>query len=112
MLQASRIPWDLRKVDQYECYNEFDWEVQWQKGDTLALYLVQIIEMIESIKLIHKKPSPTFELSKQETLCESRSSKRGMEDNSVFPWRWKIRPPCHINLQFLPQLVYLLIENQ
>jgi len=26
-----RLPWDLRKVDHYECYDEFDWEVQWQK---------------------------------------------------------------------------------
>ena len=27
MLQTFRIPWDLRKVDHYECYDEFDWEV-------------------------------------------------------------------------------------
>ncbi|KAM0014507.1 putative NADH dehydrogenase (quinone) [Helianthus debilis subsp. tardiflorus] len=34
MLRASEIEWDLRKVDHYECYDEFDWEVQWQKeGD-------------------------------------------------------------------------------
>ncbi|GFP96348.1 NAD(P)H-quinone oxidoreductase subunit h chloroplastic [Phtheirospermum japonicum] len=26
-------------------------------------------------------------------------------DRSVFPWRWKIRPPGFINLQILPQLV-------
>ncbi|KAI3715168.1 hypothetical protein L6452_22138 [Arctium lappa] len=31
MLRASGIQWDLRKVDHYECYDEFDWEVQWQK---------------------------------------------------------------------------------
>ncbi|KAJ0084247.1 hypothetical protein Patl1_29423 [Pistacia atlantica] len=42
MLRASGLEWDLRKVDHYECYDEFDWEVQWQKeGDSLARYLLQ-----------------------------------------------------------------------
>ncbi|RHN59678.1 putative NADH dehydrogenase (quinone) [Medicago truncatula] len=55
MLRASGIQWDLRKVDNYECYEEFDWEVQWQKeGDSLARYLVRIGEMMESIKIIQQ----------------------------------------------------------
>ncbi|RYQ96083.1 hypothetical protein Ahy_B08g091606 [Arachis hypogaea] len=41
MLRASGIQWDLHKVKNYECYGEFDWDVQWQKeGDSLARYLV------------------------------------------------------------------------
>lgn len=31
MLRASRIQWDLCKVDHYECYHQLDWEVQWKK---------------------------------------------------------------------------------
>ncbi|KAL3809328.1 hypothetical protein ACJIZ3_000136 [Penstemon smallii] len=55
MLRASGIQWDLRKVDRYECYDEVDWEVQWQKeGDSLARYLVRISEMTESIKIIQQ----------------------------------------------------------
>ncbi|XP_075514219.1 NAD(P)H-quinone oxidoreductase subunit H, chloroplastic-like [Primulina tabacum] len=145
MLRASGIQWDLRKVDRYECYDEFDWEVQWQKeGDSLAL--VRISEMTESIKIIQqalegipggpyenleirrfdriknpewndfqyrfisKKPSPTFELSKQELYVRVEAPKGELGifmigDRSVFPWRWKIRPPGFINLQILPQLV-------
>lgn len=147
MLRASGIQWDLRKVDNYECYNEFDWEIQWQKeGDSLARYLVRIGEMRESIKMIQqalegipggpyenlevrrfdraknyewndfayrfisKKPSPNFELSKQELYVRVEAPKGELGiyligDNSVFPWRWKIRPPAFINLQILPQLV-------
>jgi len=147
MLRASGIQWDLRKVDQYECYNEFDWEIQWQKeGDSLARYLVRIGEMSESIKIIQqalegipggpyenlevrrfdrakdsewndfeyrfisKKPSPNFELSKQELYVRVEAPKGELGifligDQSVFPWRWKIRPPGFINLQILPQLV-------
>ncbi|KAL3809736.1 hypothetical protein ACJIZ3_000098 [Penstemon smallii] len=147
MLRASGIQWDLRKVDRYECYDEVDWEVQWQKeGDSLARYLVRISEMTESIKIIQqalegipggpyenleirrfdrikdpewndfeyrfisKKPSPTFELSKQELYVRVEAPKGELGifligDQSVFPWRWKIRPPGFINLQILPQLV-------
>ncbi|KAJ8754569.1 hypothetical protein K2173_005730 [Erythroxylum novogranatense] len=40
MLRASKGQWDLHKVDHYECYNEFDWKIQWQKeDDSLACYL-------------------------------------------------------------------------
>ncbi|KAF8686995.1 hypothetical protein HU200_043274 [Digitaria exilis] len=31
MLRASGIQWDLRKIDPYESYNQFDWKVQWQR---------------------------------------------------------------------------------
>ncbi|CAN4109455.1 unnamed protein product [Withania somnifera] len=147
MLRASGIEWDLRKIDHYESYDEFDWQVQWQReGDSLARYLVRIGEMIESIKIIQqalegipggpyenleirrfgrlkdpewndfeyrfisKKPSPTFELSKQELYVRVEAPKGELGifligDQSVFPWRWKIRPPGFINLQILPQLV-------
>ncbi|CAN6454796.1 unnamed protein product [Victoria cruziana] len=104
MLRAFGIQWDLRKVDRYECYDEFDW---------------QIGEMTESIKIIQQAlegisegpyPSPNFELSKQELYVRVEAPKGELGifligDNSVFPWRWKIRPPGFINLQILPQLV-------
>ncbi|XP_059073328.1 NAD(P)H-quinone oxidoreductase subunit H, chloroplastic-like [Cryptomeria japonica] len=55
MLRASGIQWDLRKVDHYECYDELDWEIQWQKGgDSLARYLLRIGDMKESIKIIRQ----------------------------------------------------------
>ncbi|KAL5646812.1 hypothetical protein ACJX0J_001611 [Zea mays] len=123
MLRASGIQWDLRKIDPYESYNQFDWKVQWQKeGDSLARYLVRVGEMRESIKIIQqdlmrnlearrfkkaknpewndfeyrflgKKPSPNFELSKQELYVRM----------IVFsPWRWKIRPPGWVEKEKYP----------
>ncbi|KAI5669712.1 hypothetical protein M9H77_19565 [Catharanthus roseus] len=135
ILRASEIQWDLREVDHYECYDKFDWEVQWQKeGDSQARYLVRLGKMTESIKIIQqalegipggpyenleircfnraidpkwndfeyrfigKKPSPTFELAKQELYVRVEAPKGELGifligDQSVFPWR------------FLPQLV-------
>ncbi|TYH80173.1 hypothetical protein ES332_D03G113500v1 [Gossypium tomentosum] len=49
------IKWDLRKIDHFECYDEFNWKIQWQKErDSLSHYLVQISEMPESIKIIQQ----------------------------------------------------------
>jgi len=149
MLRASGVQWDLRKVDHYECYDEFDWQVEWQtEGDCLARYLVRIGEMRESTKIIQqalksipggpyenlearrigligtdasqwndfeyqfisKKPSPTFKLPRQEHYVRVEAPKGELGifligDDSIFPWRWKIRPPGFINLQILPQLL-------
>jgi NAD(P)H-quinone oxidoreductase subunit H len=55
MLRASGVQWDLRKVDRYERYDEFDWEEQYQtEGDCLARYLVRMGEMRESVKILRQ----------------------------------------------------------
>ena len=149
MLRASGVQWDLRKVDHYECYDELDWQIEWQTGgDCFARYLVRMGEMRESIKLVQqavkampggpyenlearrmgllgddgshwngfdyqfisKKPSPTFRLPKQEHYVRIEAPKGELGvfligDDSMFPWRWKIRSPGFVNLQVLPQLV-------
>ncbi|KAL5644370.1 hypothetical protein ACJX0J_000431 [Zea mays] len=133
MLRASGIQWDLRKIDPYESYNQFDWKVQWQKeGDSLARYLVRVGEMRESIKIIQqaveKIPGGPYENLEADALRKQRipngmilnidfllyvrvEAPKGelgiylVGDDSLFPWRWKIRPPGFINLQILPQLV-------
>ena len=149
MLRASGVQWDLRKVDHYECYDELDWQVEWQSsGDCFARYLVRIGEMRQSVKIIQqalkaipggpyenlearrmgllggnelswndfeyqfisKKPSPTFKLPNQEHYVRVEAPKGELGvflvgDDSMFPWRWTIRPPGFINLQILPQLL-------
>nr|AJB98509.1 NADH-plastoquinone oxidoreductase subunit 7 [Helminthostachys zeylanica] len=147
MLRASGVQWDLRRVDHYECYDELDWQIQWQEeGDSLARYSVRIGEMRESVKIVQqalevipggpyensearrlnqgkdsewndfdyqsigKKSSPTFKLPRQEYYVRVEAPKGELGifligDDSVFPWRWKIRPPGFINLQILPRLV-------
>jgi NAD(P)H-quinone oxidoreductase subunit H len=55
MLRASGVKWDLREIDHYERYDDFDWDVQWETaGDCLARYWVRIREMRESIKIIRQ----------------------------------------------------------
>ncbi len=147
MLRGSGVKWDLRKVDHYECYDDFDWEVCWETGgDVLARYLVRMREMRESVKILRqalkglpggpyenleakriaagrksewdafdyqyigRKIAPTFKIPKGEHYVRVECGKGELGiyivgDDSVFPWRWKIRTPDFVNLQILPYLV-------
>nr|APR63962.1 hypothetical protein [Populus tomentosa] len=125
-----QILWIIMSVN-----DEFDWEVEWQKeGDSLARYLVRLGEMTESIKIIQQAlegipggPYENLEIRRFDKVrdaewhefeyrfikelyvrVEAPKGELGIfliGDQSVFPWRWKIRPPGFINLQILPQLV-------
>lgn len=53
MLRGSGVPWDLRKSQPYEVYNELDFDIPVGKhGDCYDRYLVRVEEMHQSIKLI------------------------------------------------------------
>lgn len=147
MLRSCGVSWDLRKVDHYECYDDFDWDVPTETGgDCFARYLVRIREMRESVKIIRqalrglpggafenleaqrmasgpksewnqfdyqfigKKIAPTFKMPVGETYTRVECGKGELGiyligDDSVFPWRWKIRAPDFVNVQVLPFLL-------
>ena len=53
MLRGSGVPWDLRKAEPYDSYEEFDFDIPTGKtGDCYARYLVRMAEMYESIKIM------------------------------------------------------------
>ncbi len=53
MLRGSGVPWDLRKSQPYECYEEFDFRIPVGKnGDCYDRYLCRMEEMRESVKII------------------------------------------------------------
>ncbi len=79
MLRASGVKWDLRKVDHYECYDDFDWEVQWDvAGDSLARYFVRLREMRESVKIIQQAlqglPGGSYENLEAKRIASDRKS--------------------------------------
>ena len=53
MLRGSGVPWDLRKSQPYECYNEFEFKIPIGKnGDCYDRYICRMEEMRESTKII------------------------------------------------------------
>ncbi|MBX3487468.1 MAG: NADH-quinone oxidoreductase subunit D [Candidatus Paracaedibacteraceae bacterium] len=55
VLRASGLPWDLRKSQPYEVYNELDFDIPTGKhGDCYDRYLVRMAEMRESLKIIRQ----------------------------------------------------------
>lgn len=55
MIRGSGIPWDLRKSQPYECYDQLDFKIPIGKnGDCYDRYLCRIDEMRESVKIINQ----------------------------------------------------------
>lgn len=55
MLRASGIPWDLRRAQPYEVYENFDFDIPvGQHGDCYDRYLIRIAEMRQSLRILHQ----------------------------------------------------------
>jgi NADH-quinone oxidoreductase subunit D len=53
MLRGSGVPWDLRRAQPYECYDELEFLIPVGKnGDCFDRYLVRIEEMRECVKIM------------------------------------------------------------
>ncbi|AHA27913.1 NADH-ubiquinone oxidoreductase chain D [Candidatus Liberibacter americanus str. Sao Paulo] len=55
MIRGSGAAWDLRKSQPYECYSDLDFDIPIGKhGDCYDRYLVRMLEMRESVKIIRQ----------------------------------------------------------
>jgi len=55
MIRGSGVPWDLRKSQPYECYNQLKFKIPVGKnGDCYDRYLCRIEEMRESVSIIQQ----------------------------------------------------------
>ena len=85
MLRGSGLPWDLRKSQPYDVYERMDFDIPVGKnGDCFDRYLVRVLEMRESLKIMRQclnemKPGPV-KCTDQKVSPPSRADmKRSME---------------------------------
>jgi NADH-quinone oxidoreductase subunit D len=84
-LRASGVPWDLRRSQPYECYEDLDFQIPVGKnGDCFDRYLVRIEEMRQSVKImkqcIEKMPGgPVYVQNTKITPPKRGEMKRSME---------------------------------
>jgi len=126
-LRACGVKRDLRKDEPYYMYDKFDFEIPTGKhGDVFDRYMVRMLEMEESIKIIdqayamYKEMPPDAPLKAKVpkiikppagevySAIESPNGELGFyikSDGSDKPYRIKIRPPCYMVYQAFPDLV-------
>lgn len=124
MLRASGVNYDLRKVDRYGIYDRFDFRVPLgDAGDVYDRYMVRILEMRESIKILHPaiKDIPEGPIVNPKAKLRGFRPKPGeaygriegpkgelgfylISDGSPKPYRYRVRPPSLINLTILEDM--------
>jgi NADH-quinone oxidoreductase subunit D len=85
MLRGSGVPWDLRKAQPYDVYEEMDFDIPVGKnGDCYDRYLLRILEMRQSLRIIRqaldKMPSGPVKADDRKIAPPPRAEmKRSME---------------------------------
>jgi NADH-quinone oxidoreductase subunit D len=84
-LRASGVPWDLRRAQPYAMYDQVEFDVAiGRNGDCYDRYLVRMVEMRESVKIIRQclqkmKPGPVKIEDRKFTAPPRHEMKRSME---------------------------------
>ncbi len=124
MLRACGVNYDIRKVDKYGIYDRFEFRVPLgEHGDVYDRYMVRVLEMRESLKILQKALRDIHE----GPIVDAKAKSRGLRpkageaygriegpkgelgfylisDGSGNPYRYRVRPPSLINLTVLEDM--------
>ncbi len=122
LLRAAGVEWDLRKAQPYCGYEQYDFDIPTrQDGDTFDRYIVRMLEMGQSCRIIRQavgtipegpikgkvgkviKPPP----GEAYVSIEAPKGELGyyvVSDGSLNPYRVRVRPPSFINLGALDKM--------
>lgn len=124
VLRASSVPFDVRKAEPYDIYNEIDFKVQYMKtGDCFARSYVPLLDMQESCHIIEQlldkmpasgevraklQPNPKGPPGESYRRVESGRGALGyhiVSDGTPKPYRVKISVGSFRNILALPHLL-------
>ena len=124
MLRASGVDYDMRKVDGYGFYPRFDFRVPLgEHGDTYDRYMMRILEMRESVKILQEAISemPLGPVMDPKAKLRGFRPRAGeaygriegpkgeigfylISDGTPNPYRYRVRPPSFVNLTVLEDM--------
>jgi len=124
VLRASGGGYDVRKVDSYGFYPRFDFRVPiGAHGDTYDRYMMRILEMRESVKILQQafRDIPSGSIMDPKAKLRGFRPKAGeaygrtespkgelgfylISDGGPNPYRYRVRPPSLINLTLLEDM--------
>ncbi len=124
MLRASGVNYDVRKVDRYGVYDRFDFRIPLgDHGDTYDRYLIRVLEMRESLKILRValRDLPEGPVMDPKARLRGFRPKAGeaygrieapkgelgfhlISDGSPNPFRYRVRPPSLMNLTVLEEM--------
>ena len=124
VLRASNVPFDVRKAEPYDIYNEIDFKVQYMKtGDCFARAYVPLLDMQESCYILEQlldkipssgevraklQPNPKGPPGESYRRVESGRGALGyyiVSDGTPKPYRVKISVGSFRNMLALPHLL-------
>jgi NADH-quinone oxidoreductase subunit D len=122
VIRGAGVPYDVRKVEPYSVYREFDFDIPtFPEGDCMARYLVRMEEMAQSLRIIEqavgKLPDgPVLSTGVPRVLkpaagdyCFAVEAARGRllvrvaSDGKEIPYRVRLRTPCFCNLSLFEE---------
>jgi NADH-quinone oxidoreductase subunit D len=122
VIRGSGVSYDVRRVEPYSAYSEFDFEIPtFPGGDSMARYLVRMEEMVQSLRIIEqaldKLPAGPVMADKVPRVlklpagdyCYAVEAARGrfavriVSDNKEIPYRVKLRTPSLSNLSLFEE---------
>jgi NADH-quinone oxidoreductase subunit D len=122
VIRGSGIRYDVRRIEPYSVYPEFDFEIPiFDETDSMARYLVRMEEIVQSLRIIEqaldKLPAGPVMAEKVPRVlklpvgdyCYAVEAARGrfmvriVSDNKEIPYRVKLRTPCLSNLSLFEE---------
>ena len=119
-LRATGLAFDLRKVDGYSVYDDFDFDIPvGEHGDNWDRYMVKLAEIAESAKIVRqaidglpegdfmaKKVPKVIKPPKGEVFSRTEGTRGELgfyivSDGTTKPYRIHIRRPSFVNMQGL-----------
>lgn len=123
VLRASGIKWDIRRADPYSIYDRFNFDVPvGTVGDVYDRYWVRVQEMRQSVRILEQAiehlPEGSVRTAVPQLIrppvgeayghIEGPRGELGfflVSDNSIAPYRFKVRSPTLINLTPLRDMI-------